>query len=106
MVRLPCASISIMRDLRVTMESPPFRALSSEEKAAAVDRINTSGAGIVFVGLCCPKQERWMAGHRGRDALDENPLRVRAVMIGVGAEAVSGDEYAVHVRRSAQLLGK
>ena len=63
-------------DLRITMESPPFRALSAEEDAAAVDRINASGAGIVFVGLGCPKQERWMAEHRGR---------VNAVMIGVGA---------------------
>lgn len=62
--------------LRVMMESPPFRALSPEEDAAAVDRINTSGAGIVFVGLGCPKQERWMAEHRGK---------VNAVMIGVGA---------------------
>jgi N-acetylglucosaminyldiphosphoundecaprenol N-acetyl-beta-D-mannosaminyltransferase len=32
--------------------------------------------GIVFVGLGCPKQEHWMAEHRGR---------VNAVMIGVGA---------------------
>jgi N-acetylglucosaminyldiphosphoundecaprenol N-acetyl-beta-D-mannosaminyltransferase len=62
--------------LQVTMESPPFRALSAEEDAAAVDRINASGAGIVFVGLGCPKQERWMAEHRGR---------INAVMIGVGA---------------------
>jgi N-acetylglucosaminyldiphosphoundecaprenol N-acetyl-beta-D-mannosaminyltransferase len=58
------------------MESPPFRALSSEEDAGAVQRINASGAGIVFVGLGCPKQEMWMAEHRGR---------VNAVMIGVGA---------------------
>jgi N-acetylglucosaminyldiphosphoundecaprenol N-acetyl-beta-D-mannosaminyltransferase len=58
------------------MESPPFRALSAEEDAATVARINASGAGIVFVGLGCPKQERWMAEHRGR---------VNAVMIGVGA---------------------
>ncbi len=62
--------------LRVTMESPPFRALTTEEDAAVVSRINTSGAGIVFVGLGCPKQERWMAEHRGR---------INAVMIGVGA---------------------
>jgi len=62
--------------LRVTMESPPFRALTAEEDAGAVERINASGAGIVFVGLGCPKQERWMAEHRGR---------VNAVMIGVGA---------------------
>lgn len=62
--------------LRVTMESPPFRAISAEEDAAAVKRIHASGAGIVFVGLGCPKQERWMAEHRGR---------VNAVMLGVGA---------------------
>jgi len=62
--------------LRITLESPPFRALTVEEDAAAVDRINASGAGIVFVGLGCPKQERWMVEHRGR---------INAVMIGVGA---------------------
>lgn len=71
--------------LKTTMESPPFRALSDEENAAAVARINASGAGIVFVGLGCPKQERWMAGHREPDAKDESRLRVEAVMIGVGA---------------------
>jgi N-acetylglucosaminyldiphosphoundecaprenol N-acetyl-beta-D-mannosaminyltransferase len=62
--------------LQMTVESPPFRALSAEEDVEAVERINTSGSGIVFVGLGCPKQERWMAEHRGR---------VNAVMIGVGA---------------------
>lgn len=56
--------------------SPPFRALSAEEDEAAVRAINDSGAGVVFVGLGCPKQELWMAAHRGR---------VNAVMIGVGA---------------------
>ena len=64
------------RGLQNTMESPPFRVLTAEEDAAAVERINASGAGIVFVGLGCPKQERWMADHRGG---------VNAVMIGVGA---------------------
>lgn len=63
-------------ELKVRMESPPFRALTPEEDAATVACINASGAGIVFVGLGCPKQERWMAEHRGR---------VNAVMIGVGA---------------------
>lgn len=56
--------------------SPPFRELSNEEDAADVRAINDSGAGIVFVSLGCPKQERWMASHRGR---------INAVMIGVGA---------------------
>ncbi len=62
--------------LRIITESPPFRTLTAEEDAAAVDRINTSGAGIVFVGLGCPRQERWIAEHRGK---------INAVMIGVGA---------------------
>lgn len=56
--------------------SPPFRALSMQEDDAIVRQINSSGAGLLFVGLGCPKQEEWMAEHRGR---------VNAVMIGVGA---------------------
>jgi N-acetylglucosaminyldiphosphoundecaprenol N-acetyl-beta-D-mannosaminyltransferase len=58
------------------MHSPPFQAISPAEDEADVLRINSSGAGVVFVGLGCPKQEIWMAAHRGR---------VQAVMIGVGA---------------------
>ncbi|RMH32658.1 MAG: WecB/TagA/CpsF family glycosyltransferase, partial [Gammaproteobacteria bacterium] len=45
--------------------SPPFRALSAEEDDAVVQAINESGARVLFVGLGCPKQERWMAAHRG-----------------------------------------
>jgi N-acetylglucosaminyldiphosphoundecaprenol N-acetyl-beta-D-mannosaminyltransferase len=56
--------------------APPFRALTPAEDRAAVDAINRSGAGLVFVSLGCPKQELWMAEHRGR---------IDAVMIGVGA---------------------
>jgi N-acetylglucosaminyldiphosphoundecaprenol N-acetyl-beta-D-mannosaminyltransferase len=56
--------------------SPPFRELTPEEDQAVVDAINASGAGIVWVSLGCPKQERWMAQHRGR---------IRATMVGVGA---------------------
>ncbi len=56
--------------------SPPFTELTPEEDAALVERINRSGARLLFVGLGCPKQELWMAGHRGR---------VSAVMLGVGA---------------------
>ncbi|OQW88893.1 MAG: glycosyltransferase [Rhodoferax ferrireducens] len=56
--------------------SPPFRVLTAEEDAAVVAQINASGAGTVWVSLGCPKQELWMAAHRGR---------INAVMIGVGA---------------------
>lgn len=56
--------------------SPPFRPLTLQEEAADVERINQSGASVVFVGLGCPKQEEWM--HR-------NVGKLNAVMIGVGA---------------------
>jgi N-acetylglucosaminyldiphosphoundecaprenol N-acetyl-beta-D-mannosaminyltransferase len=39
------------------MESSKFRRLTHEEKLALANRINGSGAAIVFVGLGCPKQE-------------------------------------------------
>jgi len=56
--------------------SPPFRPLTNQEDQQVVREINASGARILFVGLGCPKQERWMAEHEGQ---------VRAVMLGVGA---------------------
>jgi N-acetylglucosaminyldiphosphoundecaprenol N-acetyl-beta-D-mannosaminyltransferase len=56
--------------------SPPFRPLTAEEDTEIVESINSSGAAILFVGLGCPKQERWIAEHKNR---------VNAVMLGVGA---------------------
>ena len=56
--------------------SPPFRPISPAEDTAIVEEINRSGARILFVGLGCPKQDRWMAAHHSR---------VNAVMLGVGA---------------------
>ena len=63
--------------LRVAYQhSPPFRPLSSEEIAQEIADIRKSGAKIIFVGLGCPKQERWMHERRGE---------IDAVMLGVGA---------------------
>jgi len=72
--------------------SPPFRALTAEEDAESVARINASGAGVVFVSLGCPKQEKWMAAHRGR---------IRAVMLGVGA---AFDFHAGVINRAPLLM--
>ncbi|HMD88898.1 MAG TPA: WecB/TagA/CpsF family glycosyltransferase, partial [Anaerolineaceae bacterium] len=55
---------------------PPFRPLSDEEHTKIVNEINSSGVRILFVGLGCPKQERWMAQHKSK---------ISAVMVGVGA---------------------
>jgi N-acetylglucosaminyldiphosphoundecaprenol N-acetyl-beta-D-mannosaminyltransferase len=56
--------------------SPPFRALTHEEDLAVVDKINSSGVRLLFIGLGCPKQEHWIVEHMGR---------VHAVMFAVGA---------------------
>ena len=56
--------------------SPPFRPLSAEEDETVIRQIRASGARLVFVGLGCPKQERWMAAHKDS---------VHAMMIGLGA---------------------
>ncbi|SRR5579883_3332681 len=56
--------------------SPPFRPLTPAEDAEYTQQIVKSGARILFVGIGCPKQELWMAAHRGR---------IGAVMLGVGA---------------------
>ena len=72
--------------------SPPFRALTEAEDAAIVEKINASGAGVVFVSLGCPKQELWMAAHHGR---------IRAAMIGVGA---AFDFHAGVVKRAPQWM--
>jgi N-acetylglucosaminyldiphosphoundecaprenol N-acetyl-beta-D-mannosaminyltransferase len=57
--------------------SPPFRPLSEAEDQAVLERINSSDADIVWVGISTPKQERWMASHVGR--LDA------PVLVGCGA---------------------
>lgn len=55
--------------------SPPFRELTKEEEDRIIDRLNSSGARLIFVVLGCPKQEQWMASMAGR---------INAVMIGIG----------------------
>ncbi len=56
--------------------SPPYRALTEEEDEAVVQKICSAGVRLLFVGLGCPKQEKWIIAHRHR---------IPAVMLGVGA---------------------
>lgn len=72
--------------------SPPFRPLTEAEDKAVVEKINGSGAGVVWVSLGCPKQELWMAAHRGR---------IQAVMVGVGA---AFDYHACALRRAPRWM--
>jgi len=55
--------------------APPFRPLSAAEEAAHTAAIEAADPDLLFVALGCPRQEKWMAAHRGQ---------VRACMLGVG----------------------
>ncbi len=74
------------------MYSPPFGELNEHEDARIVARINESGAHVLFVGLGCPKQEKWMSEHRGS---------VKAVMLGVGA---AFDYHAGTLKRAPEWM--
>jgi N-acetylglucosaminyldiphosphoundecaprenol N-acetyl-beta-D-mannosaminyltransferase len=81
------SQLSILDKLRVRLErnypelkiagmAPlPFRPLTDEEDQALIQSLNQSGAGLVFVSLGCPKQEKWMSEHKGK---------ISAVMVGLG----------------------
>lgn len=58
------------------MYSPPFRPLTKEEDEESIRMINESNADFVWIGLGAPKQERWMANHKGK---------IKGLMVGVGA---------------------
>lgn len=76
--------------------SPPFRELTRIEEKNYIREINNSGAKILFLGIGCPKQEKWMARHRNS---------LKCVMIGVGEafDIYSGKKS--HAPRWMQTLG-
>ncbi|WP_426042982.1 WecB/TagA/CpsF family glycosyltransferase [Brevundimonas sp. TWP2-3-4b1] len=79
----------VVRNLKVRLESlypgvhivgaysPPFRDLTPAEDDQVVQMIRRTTPNIVWVGLGCPKQERWAMTHSER--------LPRTVLIGVGA---------------------
>lgn len=73
--------------------APPPRAAGMIENDVIIERINSSGADIVWVGLGTPKQELWMADHRAR-------LNA-AALIGVGA---AFDFHAGVIRQAPAFL--
>jgi N-acetylglucosaminyldiphosphoundecaprenol N-acetyl-beta-D-mannosaminyltransferase len=76
------------------VESPPFRPLGLTPDMEVVQTINSSGAGLVFVALGCPKQELWMAQHREH---------ISAVLLGIGGVF---PVYAGTLKQAPQLLQK
>ena len=76
------------------MYSPPFRALSEDEDSKIIDMINDTRADFVWIGLGAPKQELWMANHKGK---------VQGLMVGVGA---AFDYLAGNISRAPRWMQK
>ncbi len=55
--------------------SPPFRTLSLSEKDDVIREIGDAAPDLIFVSLGCPRQENWMAEHKGK---------FRGCMLGLG----------------------
>jgi len=73
-------------------EPSQFRVLSFEENSALMDRIRSSGAGLTFVGLGCPRQEVWAY---------ENHESLSMPVIAVGA---AFDFHAGNLRQAPSLM--
>jgi N-acetylglucosaminyldiphosphoundecaprenol N-acetyl-beta-D-mannosaminyltransferase len=59
------------------IDVPPFRQLSAKEDEESISRIRSAQPDIVWIGLGCPRQERWMSEHLRKLGVP--------VLIGVGA---------------------
>jgi len=50
-------------DMEVAYHSPPYKPeFNKEDNQEIIDKINTFRPDIVFVGMTCPKQEKWSYG--------------------------------------------
>ncbi len=93
LAKLKAKLLAVFPNLKIAGAiSPPFRSLTPDEDAAIVAQINSSGAGVVWVSLGCPKQEMWMAEHRDC---------IQAVMVGVGA---AFDYHAGTIKRAPKWM--
>lgn len=78
----------------VGMYSPPFRPMTDDEDKKIIEQINETKPDFVWIGLGAPKQEKWMAAHKGK---------VNGLMIGVGA---GFDYYAGNIERAPEWMQK
>ena len=74
--------------------SPPFRELTDDEDSNVIDMINKSNADFLWVGLGAPKQEIFMANHKGK---------INSLMVGVGA---AFDYMAGNIKRAPMWMQK
>ncbi len=76
------------------MYAPPFRPLCPEEDEAVISLINQAEPDFIWVGLGAPKQEQWMAAHKGR-------LCGVCVGVGAGFHYLAGD-----IKRAPKIMQK
>ncbi|HEY9117454.1 MAG TPA: WecB/TagA/CpsF family glycosyltransferase [Roseivirga sp.] len=82
-------------DLRICgIHEDRFREATSDEDLEDIERINASGAHIVLVGRGCPRQEKWVANHKGK---------ILAAMLAVGA---AFDFHAGTVKQAPRWMQK
>ena len=74
------------------MYAPPFRALTPQEDAQIVAKINESRPDFIWIGVGAPKQEEWMYQHMGQ---------LQGVLIGVGA---GFDYLAGYIKRAPRWM--
>ena len=74
------------------MYAPPFRAITPQEDAQIVAKINESRPDFIWIGLGAPKQEEWMYQHMGQ---------LQGVLIGVGA---GFDYLAGYIKRAPRWM--
>ncbi len=79
----------------VGSHSPPFGEWPENEFEVITERIRSSGANLIWVGLGCPKQELWIAAHK-----DRLPA---GVYFGIGAAFAF---HAGEVRQAPPLIQK
>ncbi|MFD1316836.1 WecB/TagA/CpsF family glycosyltransferase [Namhaeicola litoreus] len=54
-------------NIEVSSYSPPFKTeFSKEDNELMVEKINTFKPNILFIGMTCPKQEKWAIEHRNQ----------------------------------------
>lgn len=85
LARMALALLKECPDLKIAYAySPPFDELTPPQESKMLADLRNNDAKILFVGLGCPKQERWMA--RYADDL-------QMMMIGIGAafDFISGE---------------
>ncbi len=69
-----------------------FRDATKEEDEKDIEKINNSGAHLVFVGRGCPRQEYWVEVHKNK---------INAVMLAIGA---AFDFYAGTLKRAPKWM--